>query len=387
MSSSAHQRQPWSSPPRAWTLPRSRPGLFIRPLLLLFLLLLLHLPAPSTASPGGGRPDDDHLPSLGATSPLLQGPLVSLPDEQTLERQGIRLHHAPADRLAAQELSRTGALARQAIAASLGTDPGGRFAVYLASNQETFRELLGDTPDWMAGVAVGPGRWAAVRLDLGGEAPWRQVEGTFRHELAHLLLYAATAGSGRVPRWFSEGFAIYHEHEFSFTQARTLTQAILQGHLFPLAELAGSFPERPDQVRIAYAQSVAFTSFLIKKGEGGPFGTLLRRLSAGEEFAAAVQVAFGRSLAELEEEWRGQLQVDYAWVPLLLGGSFLWGLPTGVFLVAYAVQRVRRRRQLRRLEAEERLLEEAIRAAWLARHAAAVGLPRPALGDPRQLLD
>ncbi|MBM4320975.1 MAG: hypothetical protein FJ125_13740 [Deltaproteobacteria bacterium] len=273
--------------------------------------------------------------------------------EEQLARSGLHFHFLAEDRLAAEELARSGGRARAAIAADLGRDDGRVYQIWLAHDRAAFAELLGGAPEWMAGVAFGGAGWAVIRLDPRGEAPWREVEETFRHELAHLMLRQATGEQAEVPRWFSEGFAIYQAREWSFERARTLTRAILRGRVLRLEEISASFPVEPEQVQLAYAQSVAFTGYLLKQGQGGEFARLLAGLSAGQVFPQAIEEAFGRSLQELEEEWQGQLERDYAWVPLLLGGSTLWVLVTILFLLAYLSHRRRRRRTLARLAAAD----------------------------------
>lgn len=291
--------------------------------------------------------------------PEARGPLGRLPGEQVLERGGLRFHFSPADRLAAQELLRTGLPAREAIAADLGRDDGWTWDIYLAHDRDAFARLLGDPPRWMSGVAFPAAGWAAIRLDPRGEQPWREIEETFRHELSHLMLRRATGPQAAIPRWFSEGFAIYQAREWSFSRASILTRAILRGRVFRLDEISASFPVEPDALQVAYAQSVAFTGYLLEQGREGAFGRMLAALAREQPFPRAIAAAYGRSLEELEGEWQDQLERDYAWVPLLLGGSTLWIGVTLLFLLAYLLHRKERRRRMARWAVEEATEDDA----------------------------
>lgn len=323
--------------------PRERPrGAFV---LRLLALLVLLSPAPLLAS---GQP--------AAGLQVRPGPPGADTLTASVEVAKLRFHFAEPDRQAARDLLSRAAATRRAVAQRLGVDPNGVFHVYLAHDQAAFDRLLAGAPSWMSGVAHGRLGWAAVRLDTSAGRLWDDVHRTVRHELAHLMLRQAAGERDDLPRWFSEGFAIYVADEWSFERARRLTRALLQGRVFPLRRLERGFPVAADDVRLAYAISVAFTAFLLKQEAGRPFRALLVGLAAGTAFDDAVALSFGRSLQELEREWRGQLQWRYAWVPGLLGGTTLWGAVTVLFLMAYLRRRRARALRLAALEVEERLL-------------------------------
>ena len=274
----------------------------------------------------------------------------------SVEVAGLRFHFAEGDRQAARDLVARAAQTRRTVASRLGADPGGVFHVYLAHDRAAFSRLLAGAPAWMSGVAHGRLGWAAVRLDTSAGRPWDDVHRTLRHELAHLMLRRAAGERDDLPRWFSEGFAIYVADEWSFERARQLTRALLQGRVFPLSRIARRFPTEVQDVHLAYAISVAFTAFLLKQDDGQPFGALLAELAAGRPFELAIRSGFGRPLKELERQWRGQLEWRYAWVPGLLGGSTLWVAVTVLFLLAYLRRRRARLLRLAALEVEDRLL-------------------------------
>ena len=100
-----------------------------------------------------------------------------------------------------------------------------------------------------------------------------------------------------------------------------------------------SFPSRPEDVEIAYAQSAAFVEFLRDRHGAEAFGVLIDRVHAGEPFDTAFGVAFHSSRGVEERAFRRELQLRYPWWPLLLaGGSLVWFFTT-LLLVAAVIKR------------------------------------------------
>ena len=79
------------------------------------------------------------------------------------------------------------------------------------------------------------------------------------HELSHVFVLAAT--SHRVPRWFTEGMAVYEETAASPEWGDRLDpdaiMAIQGQKLLPIAELDRGFvrPQYPAQVMVSYFQA------------------------------------------------------------------------------------------------------------------------------------
>jgi len=286
--------------------------------------------------------------------PLLAALLVSasLPSA-SIRTERLDLRFEEAERGPAQALARVAEDDLDALCEPLGGWPGGTpFTIVVASDRAALQRLLGPgVPDWAAGVAFPKADLAGVHLSATGGRGWPGIRRTFRHELAHLLLYRA-AGGRRVPRWFNEGFATVQAREWSFSRVRTLTAAALTGRLLPIKALDRRFPARPGEVGLAYAQAVALVSFLIAEDEDA-FAQVLAGIRDGRPFPEALATAYGASLPELERRWHEALTRDYRWVPLLTGGTTLWVGITALFLLGYLRRRRRSRATLARWEAEE----------------------------------
>jgi hypothetical protein len=218
-------------------------------------------------------------------------------------------------------------------------------------------------PPWAVGVAytdVGVVTVAA-RTPTGA---LNDMGGTFRHELAHMVLERAL-GEDRAPRWLHEGFAYLHSSDFSLARAQTLAGAVFRGDVVPLAALEHAFPLRHDGASLAYAQSYDFVAFLAHRGrfedaqddgDRWAFRFFLQRLGAGDSLDQAAHAAFGRGLPQLEGEWLESLRSRYFWYPVAaLGGAF-WVAIALLAVVAWRRKRRQMRKMLAQMEAEE--------AAW-----------------------
>ncbi|RLB55749.1 MAG: hypothetical protein DRI34_10150 [Deltaproteobacteria bacterium] len=253
----------------------------------------------------------------------------------------------------AQDLSRRGERLWSKIARELGEAAPGRVTVVLAVDNAQMRRAVpqaADLPEWAAGAALGRlGLVLLAAATAGGRDPARVLA----HELAHLALYRL-AGSHHIPRWFQEGFAQYQADEWSFERARTLAWGSVSGKLFSLRALTYGFPDAAGEVRLAYAQSVDFISFLMEKAGPAKFSEMVRRMVAGDPLAAALEETYDTGVELLEQEWLASLRRRFTWVPLLTGTAALWSLVVLIFLLAYLRRRRQRRRRLEQMEAEER---------------------------------
>ncbi len=107
------------------------------------------------------------------------------------------------------------------------------------------------------GVSFGP----VIAMDSPSALPTGEFSwgSTLWHELAHTFHLGMTAH--RVPRWLSEGLAVYEERQARPGWGQGVTpgflQAFLRGRLVPVSELNRGFtqPEYPEQVLHSYYQA------------------------------------------------------------------------------------------------------------------------------------
>ena len=108
----------------------------------------------------------------------------------------------------------------------------------------------------------------------------------------------------------------------------------------------------PIAVTVSYAAARDFVNHLRYRDDGSDLRQLMTELRRGTAFEAAFVKAFGRSLGELDGEWRSGLSGRFVWFPVISSG----GLPFAALSPLIVVAAVRRRRVLR--EGWDRLARE-----------------------------
>jgi hypothetical protein len=174
------------------------------------------------------------------------------------------------------------------------------------------------------------------------------LDSVFRHELAHLALFDATAGRA-LPRWLQEGFAVRASDDRPLSRLQTLFGAYVHGRIAPFSRLE-SFPEDPRSLRTAYAQSADFVGFLAQTSHRDRWAASVAAVRAGAPLDDALRDAYGEDRRALEERWRTGLGRRFVTWPLVILAICGW---IGLFVAGVLVAR---RRRARRVERETRIL-------------------------------
>lgn len=147
---------------------------------------------------------------------------------------------------------------------------------------------------------VGVALW---RLRKQGETPRRDA---LRHELTHVVL--GEMSNNRLPIGFHEGLAQYVEQDVEQRGrlARLLRRGVQEQRILSFDDLQR---QRPFLARatVAYPQSYSVVAFLSERYGFGHLVRLVNTLRDEPHFDEAVRRSFGRSLDELEVEWRASL--------------------------------------------------------------------------------
>lgn len=184
--------------------------------------------------------------------------------------------------------------------------PKQRFFVHVHAGRDELPATLGAwlPPESPAFALLGQHQihivWGEVRR-LGASLP-----SVVRHELVHELLDQYVAPNGRyLPRWFHEGLA-QHLAGDTYLQAREedLVLRVVARSLTRLSELSERFPTDVEALRIAYAHSYSFVSWLVREYGLRELLDVARATDADRTFMTALAVGIGRRTADLDEAWR-----------------------------------------------------------------------------------
>jgi hypothetical protein len=242
----------------------------------------------------------------------------------------------PAQLALATELAREAS--RPAEWPGLGTRGVDSFRLIVVPDLRRLDSLTqGRAPSWAAAIALPDSRTVVLRADA------EDLPRILRHELAHLTLHRAV--SGRVPLWFDEGYAGWAAGEWDRLGLLELNLSVARGALPGLSGLDRALRGATSTADAAYALAVSAVTELARRNPTGTLTPLMTRLSAGEDFGAAVLGTTGLTLDRFEEEWQRAVRRRYSMVTWLFasGGWFL--VSVGVlFLVHFRRQADRERR-------------------------------------------
>lgn len=173
-----------------------------------------------------------------------------------------------------------------------------------------------------------------------------------------------------------------------------LFRAVHQQRVYPFRDLARRWPDRPEDVEIAYAQSEAFVAFLL--GRHGPdgLGKLIDEERAGAPFELAFARAFKTTVGLEEIAFRERLPARYAWLPFTVTSSLVWIAAAALCVLGYVRVRRVKALHLAQMEAEEAAEAAALRIIQAEAGAAGEEAPgeppespdatEPGAGDPQK---
>ncbi|MGD2172837.1 MAG: tetratricopeptide repeat protein, partial [Gammaproteobacteria bacterium] len=169
----------------------------------------------------------------------------------------------------------------------------------------------------LLGVCFGP----VVAMD----SPAARERGAFNwgstlwHELAHVFHLKMT--DNRVPRWFSEGLAVYEERHalpgWGGDVDPQFLRAYLDGRLLPLSRLNNGFvrPSYPGQVIHSYFQASLAFDFIESRWGFDAIREALAAYRDSDDPDAVLPAVLGLDTAALDADFDGYLRDRYA-IPL-----------------------------------------------------------------------
>ncbi|MCL6582114.1 MAG: hypothetical protein K6U11_00605 [bacterium] len=275
------------------------------------------------------------------------------------------IHYLPVDEYFSKELASLAERAYTSIADHLDLHPSQKIDLYLADSRKLFTQLQPSPRCKVSEQAIGLAYPHLSRILLlsprAAPAGAIDLEKTFRHELTHIILGASSSSPlTPIPHWFNEGLSMLEAKEWGWHYQLLLSRICLTGRFISFGQLDQSFPTDPDQLQIAYAQSISMITFILDKyGEDALRTTAHLMLRRAEGLDSALRQALGVNLDELEARWKRHLRLVYTWVPILTSSGALWFIISLIFLFGYYRKRKVSQERLSYWEEEE--IEEWLR--------------------------
>ncbi len=137
---------------------------------------------------------------------------------------------------------------------------------------------------------------------------------TLRHEMSHVFVLEAT--NSRVPRWFTEGLAVYEETAAAPDWGDRLDpeaiHAIQHKLLLPVAEIDRGFirPSYPSQVVVSYFQGGKICSYIAEKWGYAKLLDMIQAFAKLESTPDVFQKVLGISTTDFDKEFLAWLNAQ-----------------------------------------------------------------------------
>jgi hypothetical protein len=244
-------------------------------------------------------------------------------------------------------------------------------------------------PAYAVGVAYPDLGIISVAMNRGAQQ--LDAESTLEHELGHIALGAAIGD--RAPHWLHEGFAYQHSGEWSWDRTETLAGMAWFNGIIDIDNLDRSFPAQESPAQRAYAESYDFVGYLSRRGrhedtdddgDRWPFRKFLTIVGQTGDLNQAANIAFGRNIHQLFDEWKSDLTHRYMLAPIGLMGLAIWVLCALLVVVAWWRRKRINKKRIAEWDEQERLAMQQAEAEQRAR-LAAMGFRLDVHGQLRRL--
>ncbi len=204
------------------------------------------------------------------------------------------------------ELIGTATRALDDLQFTLGAELSDPVKIYIYANtQDMYSAMRSNEAEWIGGQAH-----LSLGVIIGNIAPGEDSEigRLIPHELSHLVLQQATDNPyGGTPLWLHEGLAVSNQDTIERYFDFVLDDAATSGQLIPLEALASSFPSDPDRALLSYAESYHIVTYIIDTYGAEGMHAIVQAFKEGVTPDEALQQALGKTVEELDMEWRTTL--------------------------------------------------------------------------------
>ncbi len=225
--------------------------------------------------------------------------------------------------------------------------------IYLASDEGAFRALTrGGAPHWGAGIAMPDSGIIVLPAYSSERTSVESLGPVVRHEIAHIALQQSLEGL-RIPRWFTEGYAVWSAGQLDPDAAWHLRIAFLTDRAPSLDSLALDWPRGELDARVAYLLSASAVAYLYELGPPESFNAFLEKWRQSGSLEEALRATYLISGTQFERLWSAHVRKNYGWLLFIAQGAVVWLFITIIAIVLIILRRRRDRRRLADLRHSE----------------------------------
>lgn len=178
--------------------------------------------------------------------------------------------------------------------------------IWAYESQKDFKGTLSaNSEEWSVGATYPQLNLIVAALPDGDV---NSISRVVPHEVTHQILYQATTNPfNHPPRWLDEGLAVLHQENGRGEYDGYVKAAVEAGKLYSVRALNSDFPFDPDDVHLAYAESLSIVQFIIDHFGADKMGALIAAYRQGLSHDEAAQKALGVDLDGLDRLWKDSL--------------------------------------------------------------------------------
>lgn len=224
---------------------------------------------------------------------------------QSLANDYFEIHWQADDRSFGQTVLNTARSSLDAAQKILPVAPDLPLKIYIYSNASDLQTALpGLSENWVAGQASPDLGVILLSIPQGPEQTL-ELERQLPHEMMHVLEFNLVGSQyGNTPVWLTEGIASIAELYPNADYERVLDTAMEEDEVLSFQSLCAAFPRDAGSAFLAYAQSESFVRYIYQTYGSARLTDLLRQYQTGLGCEEGVQATLGKSLTELENDWR-----------------------------------------------------------------------------------
>ncbi|MFQ5751282.1 MAG: peptidase MA family metallohydrolase, partial [bacterium] len=234
---------------------------------------------------------------------VLITPIESQTNWYILQSALFRFYYTETDKKFANELPTLLATEYAKLTSQIGIELVESVRIFLSPSEEVFNELTGHIiPDWGEGVAdVSQNLIILKSPNLSGNlVRFRKV---VRHELIHILIGQSYAPSQNIPKWFSEGIAIYFSYDEEFSSGKAISKALISDSIVPLDEIDDLLNFPTEKARLAYEESYSVILYLEHQFGFDAIVQIIQAIKNGHAFEPTLDDVCGMDLYDIELAW------------------------------------------------------------------------------------
>jgi Peptidase MA superfamily len=178
--------------------------------------------------------------------------------------------------------------------------------IWAYQSQKDFQgALFANSEEWSVGATFPQLNLIVATLPEGDDYSVGRV---VPHEVTHQILYQATKNPfNSPPRWLDEGLAVLHQEQGQDEYADYVDAAVKKGRLYSVRALNSDFPYDPNDVHLAYAESLNIVQFIIDHFGAAKMSALIAAYRQGLSHDEAAMQALGVDLDGLDKLWKESL--------------------------------------------------------------------------------